>query len=452
METPDTRYARVDGLRIAFQQFGAGEPVIIIPPLVTNADSSWEHEYYRRMLEHLGAQLHVVHFDKRGIGLSDRFEQIPTLDDRINDITGVLDTVGWDSAHVLGVSEGGVMAQHFAVRHPDRVRKLVLLGTSAPPQHGARIEELSGEHWRPVEDLIADFAAIGETWGEDPMPFVQLMAPSQIDNEAYCRWIIRHNRQAASPADFERQVRSVARLSAGAHPEQITNSTLIVHLLDDQVFPVGHARLLNELIPDAQLIEVPGADHVVATLANWRDVFDPIIEFITGTRPPQSTARRFGVVLFTDIVGSTQLASSLGDDEWRQTLERHDRAAHQTVDSHRGRVVKSTGDGILALFEAPSAAVEAARALRDELAPIGLAIRAGLHAGEIEQHADGDISGLGVNLAARIEQTAENGEILVSSTIKDMLLGSGLILGDRGQHQLKGIDGDWQLFAVGPSS
>jgi len=214
------------------------------------------------------------------------------------------------------------------------------------------------------------------------------------------------------------------------------------------VRPVGNARVLAELIADSTLIEVDGDDHLMYSLENWREVIDPVIEFLTGIRPPHAVQRRFAAIMFTDIVGSTPLLTSLGDSGYRQVIEEHDRIIQRTTASHRGRVVKSTGDGMLGIFDSPSAAIETAAALRTALNDLGLSIRVGIHAGEIEEHANGDISGLAVNLAARVEQNAPDRAILISSTVREMLLGSDIEVLSVGEYDLKGIEGSWTLYEV----
>ncbi len=419
-----------------------------VPPIVSNIDVKWDHEFHRRMLDHLGSFLHVVHFDKRGIGLSDRFENEPTLDDRIDDIGAVMDAMGWERAHVFGASEGADMALHFAVRHPERVEKLALVCAAGPAAESERIKELSGAAHRDIADIGAEFFGVVEVWGEDAAPFARLMAPSKADDPVYLRWANRLNRLSASPADFMTQLLNVSTIEGSMEPENVRCPTMIVHLTGDRVRPIGNGRVLAELIPDSTLVEVDGQDHLVYSLDNWREVIDPMIEFMTGLRPPHDVHRRFAVVMFTDIVGSTPLVTSLGDTRYRELIEDHDRVIHRTTSAHRGRVVKSTGDGMLGVFDSPSAAVEAAMSIRSSLDQLGLAIRVGIHAGEIEDHANGDISGLAVTLAARVEQAAEDGAILVSSTVRDMLLGSDVELRDVGPHELKGFEESWTLFEV----
>jgi class 3 adenylate cyclase len=240
----------------------------------------------------------------------------------------------------------------------------------------------------------------------------------------------------------------VVALDAGDSPERITTRTLIMHVAGDRVLPVAGGRLLAELIPDAEYVEVPGEDHFAWIMPNWRELNDVLIEFATGTKVSRATTRTFATVVFTDIVGSTRQSAERGDAEWRAVLDSHDRIARGLIDDAGGRVVKSTGDGLLVTFDTPSQGVECAISLRDALAGIGIDIRSGVHAGEIEVHDDGDISGIAVNLAARVEQAAGDGEIWASSTVRDMMLGGSTSFAEAGDHTLKGIDGTWRLFSV----
>lgn len=448
MEVPETHYASAGGLRIAFQEFGVGERTVMVPPITSNIEVVWDHEFYRRMLEHLGSYLRIAHFDKRGIGLSDRFENQPTLEERIDDIAAVMDAVGWEQAHLFGLSEGAAMAQLFAVRHPERVNKLALLAGAAPFEAAERVEQLSGDAHRDLDDVIGDWMQVAAAWGEDPLPFARLMAPSQQDNQSYLRWANRMNRLSASPADFMRQLENIVGIIGTTQPSQVEAPTVVVHLIGDRCVPIGNGRALAELIPDARLVEVQGADHLMYSLDNWREIVDPVIEFVTGVKPPLSIQRRFAVVMFTDIVGSTTLSSSMGDVRYKEVIETHDLTAQRLTQRVGGRVVNSTGDGILATFDSPSSAVAAALSLRAALEEIGLQIRVGIHAGEIEEHADRNISGLAVNLAARVEAAATDGSIFVSSTMKEMLLGGDTDLENRGEHTLKGIEGSWTLYEV----
>ena len=449
VEIPEVRFAQIDGLRIAYQEFGSGPRVLSIPALISNLDVMWEHEVYRRVLELARDHFDNVVFDKRGIGLSDRFDRVPTLDERMADILAVMDAVGWETATLSGISEGGLMAQQFAIRHPERVERLVLVNTAAPSTLHRRIRELGGDVHRSWRDVMADWEAVATVWGEDARPFVELTSPSRVDDEAFIRWMNRLCRSAATPAGFRRQLESVLGLDTSELAlERITAPTLVIHVQGDRSLGVGHGRVLAESIVGAKYIEVAGSDHFWPTLDNWRDVVDPQIEFICGATPRSSTQRVFATVMFTDIVGSTELARSLGDQAWRSTIESHDRLAHRTISQFGGRVVKSTGDGVLATFPIPSAAAAAARSLRAELSAVGLCVRAGLHAGEIEVHENADISGIAVNAAARVEHAADDGAIFVSNTVREMLLGSEFDCADRGDHELKGLDGSWRLHEL----
>jgi class 3 adenylate cyclase len=454
VRVPETKYARAaDGLRLAYQQWGEGPRVMVVPALLSNMDVAWEHEYIMRVHDFLGRHLTVAAFDKRGMGLSDRPDSAPTLEERTGDIVAVMDALGWETASLMGVSEGGVMSQLFAASSPERVDRLVLHNTIAPRRYWERIPALIADGDRPVvseQEVKARFDQLADGWPENAHEFVEWIMPDQTDNESFVRWVGRYQRLSASPRDFRRQVESIFTIDADDAPERITCPTLVMHVRGDRVLPVVFGRILAEVIPDAGYIEIAGDDHFSWALPNWRDIADPFVEFIAGTSVARVASRRFATVLFTDIVDSTRQAANLGDAAWREVLDGHDRVARKLVDHHGGHVVKSTGDGLLVVFDAPSSAVECGTALCCELGDVGVQIRAGAHAGEIELHDDGDISGFAVNLAARVEQNAADGQLWVSSTLHDMLLGGTTTFADRGEHRLKGTDGTWRLFAVCP--
>ncbi len=451
MQVPETLYTRSGDLSLAYQQFGEGHPLLIVPALVSNIEVAWEHEYLKRIYDMLGQHAQVVQFDKRGIGLSDRPDVAPTLEERIDDIIAVMDAVGWERASLIGVSEGGVMSQFFAARYPERVDKLVLHNTVAPRRYwerSARFVEADDAPILDANEIWARFQSIAEGWPDNSQEFVDWFMPDQSANEAFVRWVGRFQRLSASPRDFRRQIEGVFGLDAGDAIERINAPTLVVHVKGDRVLPVAGARLLAEVIPDAQYLEIVGDDHFSWALPNWRELLDPMIEFCTGERVTTVAARRFATVLFTDIVDSTRQSAAVGDAKWHQTIDAHDRLARKLVDQHSGRVVKSTGDGLLVVFDVPSQGVACGVALCNELRNIGVEIRAGVHAGEIEVHDDLDISGIAVNLAARVEQAASDGELWASSTVRDMMLGGAATFADCGEHALKGIEGTWRLFAV----
>lgn len=452
MEIPETQYTRTeDGLRLAYQVFGEGPPVLIVPPLVTNIEVGWEHAAYRRVDEYMARYVTCAQFDKRGVGLSDRPEEQPTLEQRIGDILAVLDAVGWERASLLGLSEGGVMSQLFAAEHPDRVDRVVLADTFISARYWDRIAariEPGDPPLRTARETFEFFGTLVDGWPENTAFFVDWFVPSQAGDPASVRWFGRMQRLAASPRDFARQVESILRLDAGDAPERITAPTLVTHVKGDRVINVAGGRVLADVVPGARYVEFPGDDHFPWLMDNWREMCDVFVEFLTGTKPVPRVTRRFATVLFTDIVGSTQRSAQLGDAAWRSVLEQHDRITRELIEAHGGRTVKSTGDGLLAVFDVPSQGVDCALAMCRDLAAIDVPIRAGVHAGEIEVHDDGDVSGIAVNLAARVEQSAADGELWVSSTVRDMMLGGAAGFDDRGEHELKGIDGTWKLFAV----
>jgi class 3 adenylate cyclase len=451
---PETHYALAGDLRIAYQQWGEGPPLVFIPALISNIEISWEHELYRRNFEHFGHHMTCVQFDKRGIGLSDRFDDVPTMEQRNEDIFAVMDAVGWERAHFLGVSEGAAMAQLFAADFPERVESLALVNTFVSPQY----RHLYPDYFRDgdpaligVEEIVNRFMGIAAVWSEDPRPMVEWEMPSAVENESFIRWVGRLQRMSCSPKDFVKQLESVIALDAGDAPERITTRTLVMHVKGDRVLPVAGGRLLAELIPDAKYVEVPGDDHFAWIMPSWRELDDILIEFATGTSVGRTSTRKFATVLFTDIVGSTRRSAERGDASWRALLDSHDRIARGLVDEHHGRVVKSTGDGLLVTFDTPSQGVTCGIDMRNALVGIGVEIRAGVHAGEIELHDDGDISGIAVNLAARVEQRAADGEFWASQTVRDMMLGGTTTFTDAGEHELKGIDGSWRLFSIAGS-
>ena len=448
VQVPDTQYADADGTRIAYQMFGDGPPVLIVSGLLSNVEITWEHELFRRTFERLGKHVTAVLFDKRGVGLSDRFDEAPTADQRIGDIVSVLDAVGWDKAHIHGMSEGGLMAQHFAAQHPERVLTLGLLNSSISPRYWRRLRE----YWLaddPEEvDSVPRFLEMADDWPSNPERMVDWFLPSQSGNESVIRWFGRLQRLSCSPRDFRRQIESVFQLDPGDAPERIAVPTHVTHVKGDAVLPVAIGRLLADLIPDARFLEMPGNDHFAWCMPNWTQLLDAYLEFVLG-RPVQSAAtRRFATVLFTDIVNSTSASALVGDTRWRELLESHDRIARQLIDANGGRVIKSTGDGLLAIFDLPSQAVECSAQLIESLAGIGISIRAGVHAGEVEVREDGDISGIAVNLAARVEHAGEPGFLWVTSTVRDMMLGGSVVFTDQGQHDLKGIEGTWRLYRM----
>ena len=446
MDISEIRFAKSGDVNIAYQVYGSGPDVVSIPPIISNIELSWEEETYRRARERLGRYQRIIEFDKRGIGGSDRFEKLPTLEERIGDIQAVMDAEGVERASVVGLSEGGIMAQLFAAKYPERVDRLVLINSMFGQ---SAYDELQGYSDTPVpsmEEILSRVSRAVESWGREPEVFVDLFAPSQNDNPAFIRWMARLQRQTATLADMKRQLESVLGLDANEYLSEIKAPTLVVNVTGDRIFHPASGRFLADKIPGAQHVEFPGDDHLCWIMPDWPALADCTIEFLTGVTPQSQNPRRFATVLFTDIVGSTARAAELGDQAWRVALESHDRIAWKTVGRHRGNLVKNTGDGLLVTFDTPSDAIACTSELAAELAHEQIAIRAGLHAGEVEVREDGDIGGLCVNFAARVQQAARDGSTWVSSTVRDLLLGANVSFEDRGEHSLKGIEGDWRLY------
>ena len=437
---PRTHYVKCGDLNIAYQVTGDGPiDLVYVPGWVSNLDYSWEYPPYARVFERLGSFARLIRFDKRGTGLSDREAGFPTLEHRMEDVRAVMDAVGSERAALLGTSEGGNMSLLFAATYPERTAALVLYGCFAK---GLWAEDYPWAATRA--ELDRELAAIEREWGG---PFdLQNGAPSLAHDERAKEWCAAYLRNSASPKaaisiwdwNAEIDVRSI--LPAVHVP------TLVLHRRDDRWQKVEEGRYLAEHIPGAKFVELPGEDHVIWG-SRQTELLDEIEEFLTGVRPPAPSERVLLTVLFTDIVGSTSMASDLGDQRWATLLQRHDDEVRKALRRHDGREVKTTGDGFLAAFEGPSRAIACAAAIQSQMIEIGLSIRAGVHTGECELRGE-DLSGIAVHLASRLLDRAEPGEVLVSRTVKDLVVGSGVAFEDRGEAALKDVPGTWQLFAA----
>jgi DNA-binding SARP family transcriptional activator/class 3 adenylate cyclase len=448
VQVPEVRFADSDGFAIAWTQWGSGTDVLVVPPLLSNAELQWEHEVYRRYLERLGRHVRVVTFDKRGIGLSDRFHEMPTLEQRTSDIIAVMNAAGLERASLVGLSEGGLMTQLFTVLYPERVERLVLANSLAGASMFITAHIAPDGSNEPLQQKLASMGKLVETWGRDPQFFVDWYAPSQSANESFVRWVGRFQRLSATAADIDRQISSLMLLDGSDRLCEITAPTMVMHGVRDTVCPIAVGHAIAAAIPGATLAEIDTADHFFVSSENWAREQDVFLEFVTGSRPQRRVERRFATIVFTDIIGSTAHGLSAGDEGWCDLLDSHDRIAWETANRHLGTIVKSTGDGLLARFDSPSDAVDFCRELRGALIGIGLRIRCGVHTGEIEMRESGDIAGMAVNLAARVEEAAHDGEVFVSSTVRDMLLGGETRFEDRGEHALKGFDSSWRLYAL----
>ena len=446
MNITELKYARNGDVDIAYQQYGSGPDVVVIPGLVCNVELAWEEHVYRRAREYLGRYVRVTEFDKRGMGGSDRFIEAPTLEERIDDIAAVMDAEGIERAHIIGLSEGSVMGQFFAATHPERVDHLCLINSMVGSSALSGLDLQDGDP--PVDDVMERILAMIDGWGRKPDLFVSLFAPSKSSDPAFVRWAGRFQRQTCTRADVLRQFESVLALDANDLLGEIKAPTLVQHVKGDRCTPVSFGRYLAANIPGARYVEYPGEDHLFWVMPSWRDPMDRLLEFVLGHAPAVSSERQFATVLFTDIVGSTAQTAEVGDSAWREMLDRHDRIACEIVERYSGKLVKNTGDGLLMTFASPSQAVACSSDLLGNLDDLGLRVRAGLHAGEVIVREDGDVSGMAVNFAARVQEVAAGGATFVSSTVRDLLLGSEWSFAERGDHELKGIDGEWRLYQL----
>jgi class 3 adenylate cyclase len=440
---PETHYAKADdGVHIAYQVFGGGPfDLVVIPGFISHVELAWEDEAIVLALRRLGSFSRVIMFDKRGTGMSDRTERLPDIDRRMLDIEAVMQAAGSEQAALLAVSEGGPMALLFAAAHPERTRALILLGAyariTACPDYPIGV---------PTEQLF-QFAQYLETrWGTGVG--LGAWAPSVAHDSAVRESFARLQRLAASPGAAMALMSSYLDIDVRTALPLVTAPTLVMHRTGDHMIPLPHGQYVAEHIEGARLVELPGTDHFWWTEGSER-IIDEIEEFLTGARSVPEPDRVLASVLFTDIVDSTRQAAELGDGAWRLLLDRHDALAGRQVERYGGRLVKTTGDGVLAMFDGPARSVRCARAISDGAEALGVEVRAGVHTGEVELRGD-DITGLGVHIASRVEGLAQPGEVLVSRTVTDLVAGSGLDFDDRGEHNLKGVPGRWQLFAARP--
>ncbi len=439
---PETRYARLGDLHLAYQVVGEGPPdILLLDQWFGHVDAQWDVPPVAALRERLATFGRLIMFDKRGTGLSDPIptSSLPTLEEFMADIPAVLDTVGSERAAVIANIGGGILAMPFAATHPDRVSSLILvdcfarfLEASDYPA-GAPMVELT-----PALEQAEDFAGRGV--------MIDLFAPSVADDERIRRAWARYERSAATPGSTKAIVRLIYESDVRDVLAAIRVPTLVIHRSDATGFRAEHGRYLAANIPDARYVELPGVDNLI-----WAGDQDAIVaeiqDFVTGVRPVLDPRRVLATVLFTDIVGSTQRAAELGDGRWRTLLADHNRIVRRQLDRFGGREVKVIGDGFLATFDGPARAVRCAFAIRDEVRELGLEIRAGLHVGEVDVLPD-DIAGMAVHIGARVSALAGPSEVLVSSTVRDLVVGSELEFDDRGSHELKGVPGTWQLFAA----
>jgi class 3 adenylate cyclase/pimeloyl-ACP methyl ester carboxylesterase len=434
MDVPETRYAKSGDVRIAYQVTGGGLfDLVFVPGFVSNLDLLWENPGWAHFFSRLSAFSRLILFDKRGTGLSDRVSDVPDLEARMDDVRAVMDAVGCERAAVFGVSEGGAMSMLFAATYPERTRALVLYGSYAHYLTWV----LSGEK------LEAFIDAIERGWGTGVT--ASFFNPGRASDETFRRFYARFERQGASPSAAVALTRMNTQIDVRHVLSAVRVPTLVLHRTGDPRVSVEAGRYLGNHIPGAKYVELPGSDH--GPFLDSDRILDEVEEFLTGSRTAAEPDRVLATVLFTDIVDSTTRAAELGDRDWRLLRERHNDAVRQELTRFRGREVKTLGDGFLATFDGPARAVRCASAIVGRMRPLGIEVRSGLHTGEIELMRD-DVGGIAVHIAARVADMAGAGEVLVSSTVRDLVAGSGLSFQDRGSHTAKGLPEQLRLFAA----
>jgi class 3 adenylate cyclase len=438
MNVPETRYAKSGDVNIAYQVVGDGPlDLVLVPGFVSHLDSDWEEPRSAHFLQRLASFSRLIRFDKRGTGLSDRPPGLPDLETRMDDVRAVMDAVGSKEASLFGYSEGGPMCLLFAATYPERSTSLCLYGTYAK-----RRDPDDDYPWAPTAEQRLEYASVVEQeWGSEAD--LGTMAPHA--DEAMVRWWRARARASASPGAARDLILMNSQIDVRAVLSAVRVPTLVLHRRGDRDSSAEEGRYIAARIPGARFLQLDGEDHLP-----WIDsdqVLDEVEEFLTGVRHGPEPDRVLATVLFTDIVRSTERAVELGDRAWRDLLERHHELVRRQLGRFRGQEVDTAGDGFLATFDGPARAIRCAQAIRDQARGLDLEIRAGVHTGEVEQ-AGRDVRGIAVHIGARVAAMAGAGEILASSTVRDLVAGSGIEFQDRGIHPLKGIPGDWRLWAV----
>jgi class 3 adenylate cyclase len=435
---PQTRYARSGDVHIAYQVVGdAPIDLVYVPTWISQVEHYWEEPIVARYFSRLASFTRLIMFDRRGSGLSDPVVGAPTLEEQIDDVVAVLDAAGSERAAVYAQLEGGAMAAMFAATHPDRTGALILY------------EAMPRMSWAPDYDWALKpeerVAHLAPNWGDGSR--LEALAPQSAANPRLRQWFAKLERLSASPGTAGALMRMNAAVDVRAVLPSIKVPTLVLHRPADRFVDIRHSRYLADHIPGARLVELPGTD-AISFGPDSEILLDEIEEFLTGSRRTVDADRILATVMFSDIVGSTERASQLGDRGWRDVLEALEPAIGRELARFRGRAVKTMGDGFLATFDGPARAIRCAVAIREAAGTqFGLDVRTGLHTGEVEVIGD-DVGGIAVHIGARIGATAAPGEVLVSNTVKDLVAGSGIGFEDRGERELRGVPDSWRLWAV----
>lgn len=437
--SPETKYARCGNLYIAYQVMGDGPfDLVFVPGILSHVEFQWEEPTQARFFRRLSSFSRLIRLDKRGTGLSDRIDRAPTIEERMDDIRAVMDAAGSERAALLGLSEGGPLSLVFAATHPDRTSRLILWNTFASLV--SRPDYAIGMPGEMVEQVVTLYL---ENWGTGML--LASFVASAAEDPLFQAWWKRFERLGLSPGAAAEAMRINLAIDVRDVLPVVRTPTLVLHAAEDPIVPPEHGRHLAERIPGAKYVEVPGIDHFA-----WGNpaVANEVEQFLTGTQHDlEELERVLATVLFTDIVSSTEQLVRREDRQWRQVLERHDAIIEHNLERYSGRLVKFTGDGVFATFDGPGRAIRCACSIMDEVRPLGIQIRAGLHTGEVEMRGN-DLAGIAVHIGARVSGLAGPDEVLVSGTVKDLVAGSGIGFRSFGSHTLKGLPGEWQLFMV----
>jgi pimeloyl-ACP methyl ester carboxylesterase/DNA-binding winged helix-turn-helix (wHTH) protein len=435
-DAPPVRYARSGDIHIAYRVYGAGpRDIVMIPGTLAHLDVFWAIPSYQRLLKRLTAFARVIIFDKRGQGLSDRVVAEQTMEERIDDVRAVMDAAGSRSATIYGWSEGGPMSIMFAATHPERVTALILYGTFASVKD--KPWALSREEWE------ASLADIENHWGEGIM--LRQNAPSAASDPAMVEWGCRFERATASPGSIVALLRANYEIDVRHILPTINVPTLVMHRTGDAGIPLASGRYLAEHVPGAIFDEIPGDDHFFTDAETANFVADKIERFVTGSLHRPEPDRVLATVMFTHIADAIERAATMGERRWSELLRRFYELLRAELETFRGREIRTVSDGLLVTFDGPARAIRCACSVRDKVTRLGLHLRTGLHTGECDLSGD-NLHGIAVDIAATIASIAASDQVMLSSTVKDLVAGSNLRFADRGTHTLKDIPGEWRLF------
>jgi class 3 adenylate cyclase len=439
-EPTPTRFAKRGDVHLAYQAVGSGPlDILFVDTWVHHVEAVWDFPDFARFLRRLGAFGRLIHFDRRGTGLSDPvpLDALPDFDTQVDDVVTILDAAGSEEAAVIGANDGTLVAMLLAAAHPERCRCLVLFAPTA------KHEIVAGTSLERIDDAVALISRSADESG------LEWLAPSRVGDDAFDRQLLRFQRFSVRQGAMGHYYRQTMLADVHDVLPTIAVPTLVLNRGGNRIVGIEQSRAVASTIPDATFVELPGEDHLIFS-QGVDTVADEIEEFLTGARTGHDPDRLLATLLFTDIVDSTTRAAESGDRRWRDLLDRHHDLVRAQLERFGGREVSTTGDGFFASFPSPTQAVRCALAVEDGVRSLGVQIRAGVHTGEVEVRGT-DLGGLAVHIGARVAAAARPGEVLVSSTVRDLLAGSGLAFADRGEHELKGVPGSWRLFAAGDS-